>query len=380
MIPESRPLQRPPEARLLAIDAAGRMRQVPRADFVVMLRCGDLAIANDAATLPASLYGNHVATGATIELRLAGWPSAILDDPRRFRAIVFGAGDYRQPTEDRPPPPALQPGDRLALGPLSARIDALLGHPRLVALSFEGAPDAIWAGLARHGRPIQYAHVPAPLAIWDVWTPIAGPPVAFEPPSAGFALDWRSPAAMRARGIVFATLTHAAGISSTGDPALDNLLPFDEPYSIPAATASAIRAARVRGGRNIAIGTTVLRALEAAGAPNGIVRAGSGVATARIGAGTNLRIVDARTNPAPATMRFSALSSTARCCIDSTPSSQQIATEHTNSAIPCSSNAVSARWQVGWKTDTGGLHSPGHGPHSPFALPCGSGADHRSTD
>jgi S-adenosylmethionine:tRNA ribosyltransferase-isomerase len=186
-----------------------------------------------------------------------------------------------------------QPGDRLALGPLSARIDALLGHPRLVALSFEGAPDAIWAGLARHGRPIQYAHVPAPLAIWDVWTPIAGPPVAFEPPSAGFALDWGSLAAMHARGIDFATLTHAAGISSTGDPALDNLLPFDGPYSIAAATASAIGAARARGGRIIAIGTTVLRALEAAGATNGVVLAGNGVATRRIGAGTKLRIVDA---------------------------------------------------------------------------------------
>jgi len=251
MIPESRPLQRPPEARLLVIDAAGRMRQVPRADFVTMLRRGDLAIANDAATLPASLHGNHVTTGAAIELRLAGWPSAILDDPRRFHAIVFGAGDYRQRTEDRSPPPLLQPGDRLALGPLSARIEALLGHPRLVAVDFEGTRDSIWAGLARHGRPIQYAHVPTPLALWDVWTPIAGPPVAFEPPSAGFALDWRSLGAMRARGVVFATLTHAAGISSTGDPALDNLVPFDEPYSIPAATASAIRAARAHGGRII---------------------------------------------------------------------------------------------------------------------------------
>ncbi len=293
MIPESRPLQRPPEARLLAIDAAGRICQVPRADFVAMLRRGDLVIANDAATLPASLHGTHVATGAVVELRLAGWPSAIPYDPRRFHAIVFGAGDYRQRTEDRSPPPALQPGDRLALGPLSARIEALLGHPRLVALSFEGAPDAIWAGLARHGRPIQYAHVPAPLALSDVWTPIAGPPVAFEPPSAGFALDWRSLAAMRAGGIVFAALTHAAGISSTGDPALDNLLPFDEPYSIPATTASAIRAARARGGRIIAIGTTVLRALEAAGATNGVVWAGNGVATGRIGAGRKLRIVDA---------------------------------------------------------------------------------------
>ena len=293
MIAESRPVQRPPGARLLVIDAAGRKRHVPRADLATMLRSGDLVIANDAATLPASLHGTHIATSTAIEVRLAGWPTAILDDPHHFHAIVFGAGDYRQRTEDRSPPPILHPGDRLALGPLSVRVEALLGHPRLAAIRFEGRPDAIWAGLASHGRPIQYMHVPAPLALWDVWTPIAGPPVAFEPPSAGFALDWRSLVAMRARGIVFATLTHAAGISSTGDPELDNLLPFDEPYSIPAATANAIRAARARGGRIVAIGTTVVRALEAAGARDGIVRAGNGVATGRIGIATKLRVVDA---------------------------------------------------------------------------------------
>jgi hypothetical protein len=90
MIAESRPFQRPPEARLLTIDAAGHMRQVPRADFVTMLKSGDLVIANDAATLPASLHGTHVATGTAIEVRLAGWPSATLDDPRRFHAIVSG--------------------------------------------------------------------------------------------------------------------------------------------------------------------------------------------------------------------------------------------------------------------------------------------------
>src|SRR5271155_2976553 len=154
MIAESRPLQRPPEARLLTIDAAGRMRQVPRADFVTMQRSGDLVIANDAATLPASLHGTHVATGTAIEIRLPRSPSPTLADPRRFHAIVFGAGDYRQRTEDRSSPPVLHPGDRLALGPLSARIEALLGHPRLVALGFEEWPDAIWAGRASHGKPI----------------------------------------------------------------------------------------------------------------------------------------------------------------------------------------------------------------------------------
>jgi S-adenosylmethionine:tRNA ribosyltransferase-isomerase len=129
--------------------------------------------------------------------------------------------------------------------------------------------------------------------LWDVWTPVAGPPVAFEPPSAGFALDWRVLAALRERGIAFATLTHVAGISSTGDTGLDRRLPFDEPYRIPPATAVAIRRARARGGRVVAVGTTVVRALEQAATCAGRVRAGEGLATQRIGAATRLRVVDA---------------------------------------------------------------------------------------
>ena len=206
---------------------------------------------------------------------------------------MFGAGDFPTRTEDRPLPPPLAPGDRLRLGPLSATVAALLDHPRLVSLRFEGSPDAIWAGLARHGRPIQYAHLPAPLALWDVWTPIAGPPVAFEPPSAGFALDWRALRALGGRGIAFATITHAAGISSTGDAELDRRLPLDEPYRIPVATAVAVRRTRATGGRIVAVGTTVVRALEQAAARDAVVRAGEGVATERIGPTSRLRVVDA---------------------------------------------------------------------------------------
>jgi S-adenosylmethionine:tRNA ribosyltransferase-isomerase len=211
----------------------------------------------------------------------------------QFSAIVFGAGDYRTRTEDRPAPPALAAGDRLALGTLSATIEILLGHPRLVSLRFRGSPDSIWAGLARHGRPIQYAHVPEPLALWDVWTAIAGLPVAFEPPSAGFVLDWSTIAEVRAHGAGFATLTHAAGISSTGDVELDRRLPFDEPYRIPESTAFAIESAKARGGRIIAIGTTVVRALEHAAGSDGRVRAGDGLATQLIGQSSRLRVVDA---------------------------------------------------------------------------------------
>jgi len=313
------PVQRPRDARLLIVDASGRIRHSARDAFVGLLKPHDLVIANDAATLPASLHGRHAPSGAVVEVRLAGRPSLALEferasarprqsgservaaeagrslltaDVHRFVAVVFGAGDFRTRTEDRPLPPKLAPGDRLELGPLSATVESLLDHPRLVSLRFDGAARDIWAGLATHGRPIQYAHVPAPLALWDVWTPIAAMPVAFEPPSAGFVLDWASIRAMHRRGVAFATLTLAAGISSTGDPDLDRRLPFDEPYRIPASTAAAIHEARRQGGRVVAIGTTVVRALEHAASGDG-VQAGEGVANQRLGPASELRVVDA---------------------------------------------------------------------------------------
>lgn len=97
---------------------------------------------------------------------------------------------------------------------------------------------------------------------------------------------------MRARGVGFRTITHAAGVSSTGDPALDKHLPFHEAYLIPEAAAEAIAGTRELGGRVIAVGTTVVRSLEHA-ASAGTIRAGEGVATQLIGRGTQLRAVDA---------------------------------------------------------------------------------------
>ena len=287
MIAASRPLQRPRDARLLVIDAAGAITHAARAQWIDRLRPGDLVVANDAATLPASLHGVHLASGAPLEVRLAGRGSLSADDVC-FSAVVFGAGDWRTRTEERPLPPPLGLGERLALGPLTASVQGELGHPRLLALHFEGDPATVWAGIARHGRPIQYAYMSEALALWDVWTPIAALPVAFEAPSAGFALDWRALAAMRSRGIGFGTITLAAGISSTGDPALDARLPLPEPYRVPAATAAAIGEAKARGGHVIAVGTTVVRALEHVRG-----RAGSGLADQRVGPGTDLCVVDA---------------------------------------------------------------------------------------
>ena len=70
-------------------------------------------------------------------------------------------------------------------------------------------------------------------------------------------------------------------------------MPFDEPYQIPNATANAIADTRLRGGRVVAIGTTVVRALEHASIGDGNVRAGRGIATERINAGSRLAVADA---------------------------------------------------------------------------------------
>ena len=288
MTPATAPNRR--AGKLLVCNSNGGAKHLRRSDLGRMLEPGDLVIANDAATLPASLTGVHENTRKAIEVRLAAWTS--IQDASRFIALVFGSGDFRTPTENREPPPTLRAGDRLVLGPLVAVVERGLAHPRLVVLHFQGGPEGVLTGLARHGRPIQYSHVPEALHLWDVWTSIASNPIAFEPPSAGFALDWQILAEWQRRGVHFSTLSHAAGISSTGDATLDRELPLDEPYFIPARTVELVQEAKARGSRVIAIGTSVVRALESSVHDHGHLVAGHGVARIRIGSDWVLRVAD----------------------------------------------------------------------------------------
>ncbi len=282
------------DARLLLVDARGRVEHHPRAALASLLRAGDLLVVNDAATLPASLHGTHLPSGEPIELRLAARLTLDPREIRAWRAVLFGAGDWRARTEERAPPPLVRSGDRLALGrSLSAEIADLDGHPRLVLITFEGSARAVWEGIVREGSLVQYSYLRAPLALWDAQTALAGKPVAVEPPSAGFVLTFALLESLRARGVELATLTHAAGLSSTGDPTLDARFPLPEPYALPAATARAIARARGEGRRVIALGTTVVRAIESAAASDDRVHAGPGIATLRLGPQRPPRVIDA---------------------------------------------------------------------------------------
>jgi hypothetical protein len=117
-------------ARLLVVAEDGAIVHRGARDLPALVRPGDVVVANDAATLPASLTGRHEPTGAAIEVRLAGRRSLVPQRTRRFVAVAFGDGDHRTPTEHRAPPPARRRGHRLRLGPVDAIVERLLGHPR----------------------------------------------------------------------------------------------------------------------------------------------------------------------------------------------------------------------------------------------------------
>jgi S-adenosylmethionine:tRNA ribosyltransferase-isomerase len=266
------------EHRILVVDGE-RMHVEAASLFPSLLARGDIVVVNDAATLPASLPG-ITDRGDPVELRIV----SVLGD-RRFRVVVFGEGNHRTPTEHRPDAPDFTHvrSGRLIARPCGPRDGRILE----VELSESGA--ALWSEIYRIGRPVQYAHVPAKLALWDVQNVFAGRPWAVEMPSASRFFRIDTVLALRSRGIDVVAVTHAAGLSSIGDAEDDARLPLPERYEVRTETWEALARARSRGGRVVAIGTSALRALE------GAARAGrcTGITDLRIGEGFRCAVADA---------------------------------------------------------------------------------------
>jgi len=113
-----------------------------------------------------------------------------------------------------------------------------------------------------------------------------------EMPSAGRPLRWSLLLDLRKRGVSLASVTHAAGLSSSGDAAIDATLPWEESFDIPAHTVQSIQEAQRRGGRVIAVGTSVVRALEGCAAEHGgELHPGEGTTRILLGPGFAPRIV-----------------------------------------------------------------------------------------
>ncbi len=242
--------------RLLVIDPlTRRLGDYAIHELPQLLNGGDLLVVNDAATLPASLR-----VDAELELRLVSF-----DGTGSFRAVAFGAGDASMATEARGRPRRLHVGERITFdAELSAEVQEVdAQEPRLLRLRFLTSGAAFWAALYRHAKPIQYSYAARPLELWDVQNRYAARPWAFELPSAGRPLTFEALFAIEKRGARVSYVTHAAGISSTGSVTLDARLPLPERYEVPREATAALDWSERAGGRVIAVGTSVVRALEA---------------------------------------------------------------------------------------------------------------------
>ena len=284
------------DAVRLLVAAGERLRHAHFRDLPDVLRPGDLLVVNTSATLPAALPASgdlwvHLSTPLPRPARrgsgTAWWPD-------ESGETANGSGSWpadgyerwvvelRDGTERHRGGEA---GTRIAL-PGGAQAELLArfrGSARLWAARLR-LPEPLEAYLARHGRPIRYRHATAERPLADYQTIFARDPGSAEMPSAGRPFSDRLVTRLLARGIAFASITLHAGVSSleTGEP------PYPERFRVAPATAAAVDGAE----RVIAVGTTVMRALETVARPDGTIEAGAGWTDLVIGPDHATRVVD----------------------------------------------------------------------------------------
>jgi len=244
------------EVRLMVAQQGRPLVHTRFLDLADHLDPGDLLVVNDSATLPAALPALR-ADGGAVDLHLSTpdpsnpdrWVVEVRSDGRRARARA----------------------ERLTLpAGGSARLIAPYLSPNRLWVAQLDLPEPLLDYLAHHGAPIRYAHEPHPRPLQDHQTIFATKPGSAEMPSAGRPFTKRALTRLRERGIGVQRVTLHTGVSSQerGER------PYPERYSVSAHTAARVNQARAEGHRVIAVGTTVVRALETVS--DGQVRAGAG--------------------------------------------------------------------------------------------------------
>jgi S-adenosylmethionine:tRNA ribosyltransferase-isomerase len=245
-----------------------RFRELPN-----FLDPGDLLVVNTSATLPAALPAQL--GRRALELHLStpvgdrSWAVELRADDRPFKR------------------PAL--GTRLELpdGAHAELVAAYLGSDRLsIAQLTLGMPAERY--LALHGRPIRYRYLRGDWPIDAYQTVFALEPGSAEMPSAGRPFTAEIVTELVARGVLVAPVTLHTGVASLerGER------PYPERYRVPATTARLVNTTREWGGRVIAVGTTVVRALETVAAPDGGIAPGEGWTNHVVTPREGLRAID----------------------------------------------------------------------------------------
>ncbi len=280
---EHREAQEPPEERgrsrddvalLVATRHNGGLHDARFRELPQFLSPGDLLVVNTSGTLPAALDG-HLAK-RPVELRLS---TPVVGQIWAVELRSEADSPLRRPAA----------GMRLTLpGGASAELLApYAGSDRLVLARLSGTGN-LEDYLHRHGRPIRYGYVPSQWPIEAYQTVFAAEAGSAEMPSAGRPFTTRLVTTLMTHGVLIAPLTLHTGVSSPelGEP------PYPERYRVPETTARLVNAVHGWGGRVIAVGTTVVRALETVADQSGRVTAGAGRTNLVISPKRGLRTID----------------------------------------------------------------------------------------
>jgi S-adenosylmethionine:tRNA ribosyltransferase-isomerase len=262
------------EVRLL-VASPGRLRHMRFADLPDLLSAGDVLVVNTSRTIPASLRARRQ-DGRDVTLNLST-PAPFED---RGRWVVELRQGGRRVRDGRS-------GERLALPDGEAELLAPYMGTRLWVAALE-LPGPLLGYLEHHGEPIRYGHLEGEWPLERYQNVYATESGSAEMPSAGRPFTGELIAQLLARGIDVAPLVLHTGVSSleTGET------PYPERYRVPEGTAERVNLARLLGGRVIAVGTTVVRALESAASEHGAISAAEGWTDLVIGPEREVRTID----------------------------------------------------------------------------------------
>ena len=274
----------PPETRATPRDGVRLLVTTPDGnvharftDLHEFLVAGDLLVVNESATIPTSLPAEGSVGAFVLNLSTNYGDGLWLAEPRW--------------SSNKPGPLPFKEGAIVWMPGLIGRL--VSKYPGLERLWFVQIHGDVEAVLAEHGSPIRYGYVDQDYPLDAYQTVFARVPGSAEMPSAGRPFSEDVIDALKEKGIQMATVVLHTGVSSleVDSEEVEDQVMYPEPYSVPPATAEAVNDAKREGRRVIAVGTTVVRALESAW-DGRRVRAGSGFTRLYIHPGRGVHVVD----------------------------------------------------------------------------------------
>ncbi len=246
--PESRDLDRD-GIRLLVTTPDGSIHASFR-DLHEFMAPGDLLIVNESATIPASLPAEGSVGPFVLNLSTDYGNGLWLAEPRW--------------SSNKPGPLPLEEGEEFRTPGLTGRLVAK--YPGLERLWFVRLHGDVGATLAAHGSPIRYGYVDQGYPLEAYQTIFGRVPGSAEMPSAARPFTQRVVDSLREKGVGIESILLHTGVSSleVDSEELEDQPMYAEPFQVSSATAQAVNEANDEGRRIIAVGTTVVRALESA--------------------------------------------------------------------------------------------------------------------